>query len=696
MILIGVMILLSGQFLRLLAQTPPVALNGRLKLVGNQLCNDKGIPIQLRGISSHGLQWFWQCYSQSSLQTLTTDWGIDVFRAAMYVDEGGYLSDKTTLQNRVDQIVDWTEKAGIYCIVDWHILNPGNPYEHVGDAKAFFAGMAQKYAGKKHVIYEICNEPNGVTWGTIKGYAEEVIPVIRQYDNQAIILVGTPSWSGTPGDVVSSPLTGATAYNVLYTFHFYAGSHYSQNYIDGVIKQIPLFVSEWGTSNYSGNGGDDYTNAQNWMNLLGGANSSGTKVSWCNWSYCDKSETSASLTPGACSSGNWNSTSFTGSWVKSHLLTPTDSWDGGNYPPSITLTSPAGNTVYTAPATVQLSATATDGDGTVTRVEFYNGNTKIGEDSTSPYQFTWKNIGIGTYSLTASAVDNSMNVRVSDAKTITVVANQPPTLTITSPTNFAQFTAPASISIAATASDPDGAVAKVEFFNGSTKLYESSSSPYQYTWTNVGVGSYSITVKATDTMGESLSRTITVSVDSANTGADMIGPDIVCKNDVKIFELNAKHRTNATNYSWWCNGSTQSITPVSGQPWKCTYDFGNWFSGGSVCVGVNYSQSPWYKQICKTIAVCDAKGAKISMQEIDDETVVFPNPATKQFMLVADEDISGMSIVDIAGKTQTVLGAITKGTEVQFGNSLPAGDYFLTITYRKNDLHKSIHLVKLP
>lgn len=84
------------------------------------------------------------------------------------------------------------------------------------------------------------------------------------------------------------------------------------------------------------------------------------------------------------------------------------------------------------------------------------------------------------------------------------------------------------------------------------------------------------------------------------------------------------------------------------------------------------------------------------MQEIDDETVVFPNPATKQFMLVADEDISGMSIVDIAGKTQTVLGAITKGTEVQFGNSLPAGDYFLTITYRKNDLHKSIHLVKLP
>lgn len=235
-----------------MAQSPtPLAANGRLKIVGRQLSNEAGNPVQLRGISSHGLQWFDQCYTQGSVQALASQWGADLFRAAMYVDEGGYLNNQSGLRNKINQIVDWTGQAGIYCIIDWHVLNPGNPNDRLSYAIDFFRTMAQTHAGKKHVIYEICNEPNGVDWNTIKAYADQVIPVIRQYDPQAIILVGTPQWCQRPQDVLANPLTGANAYNVMYTFHYYAGSHYFQNDIRSVSGQLPLFASEWGTSSYT-------------------------------------------------------------------------------------------------------------------------------------------------------------------------------------------------------------------------------------------------------------------------------------------------------------------------------------------------------------------------------------------------------------------------------------------------------------
>ena len=127
-----------------LAQSPtPLAANGRLKVIGTQLSNERGNAIQLRGMSSHGLQWFDQCYNQASVQALARDWGADVFRAAMYVDEGGYLSNQSGLRAKVNQLVDWTAQAGIYCIIDWHVLNPGNPNAHLNEAIDFFRTMAQ-------------------------------------------------------------------------------------------------------------------------------------------------------------------------------------------------------------------------------------------------------------------------------------------------------------------------------------------------------------------------------------------------------------------------------------------------------------------------------------------------------------------------------------------------------------------------
>jgi Galactose oxidase-like, Early set domain/Bacterial Ig domain len=174
----------------------------------------------------------------------------------------------------------------------------------------------------------------------------------------------------------------------------------------------------------------------------------------------------------------------------------------GDSPPSVTLTQPTNGATFTAPATVNLAATASDADGTVTKVEFYNGTAKLGEDLTAPYSFTWSGVAAGTYTLTARAVDNLGGAGTSSASTITVSAlNTPPTASITSPADGAVFAWKPTITVTATASDPDGSVAKVEFFDGTTLLGQDTSAPYSFTWRNVPPGSHALTARATDNAG---------------------------------------------------------------------------------------------------------------------------------------------------------------------------------------------------
>jgi pectate lyase len=175
-----------------------------------------------------------------------------------------------------------------------------------------------------------------------------------------------------------------------------------------------------------------------------------------------------------------------------------------NNPPTVSITSPANGATFTAPANITINASASDSDGSVTKVEFYQGSTLLGTDTTSPYSYTWSNVPAGSYSLTADATDNGGAVTTSSAVNITVntAGNTPPTVSITSPANGATFTAPASVTINATASDSDGTVSKVEFYRGGTTLLGTdTTSPYSYAWTNVAAGSYSLTAKATDNGG---------------------------------------------------------------------------------------------------------------------------------------------------------------------------------------------------
>ena len=191
-----------------------------------------------------------------------------------------------------------------------------------------------------------------------------------------------------------------------------------------------------------------------------------------------------------------------------------------NQPPTVSLTAPANGATFTAPATVAISAAASDADGTIARVDFFAGTTLVGTATASPYNFTWNNVAAGTYSLTAVARDDSGATTTSAARTITVNSppNQAPTVSLTAPANGASFTAPASITVSASASDADGTVSKVDFFAGTTSIGTDTTSPYSITWNNVGTGSYSLTAVATDNVGAtttSAARTITVTGNTA-------------------------------------------------------------------------------------------------------------------------------------------------------------------------------------
>lgn len=269
--------------------------NGALKVVKTQLCSASGEPVVLRGMSSHGIQWYEQFTTPAALKALA-DRGANLFRIAMYTQEGGYLQNPEEIMRKLTSAIDAALAEDLYVIVDWHILSDGNPMTHLDAAKAFFAKIAAAYPNNPALLYEICNEPNGnISWsGDVKPYAEAVIPVIRAISPQSVILVGSPTWSQDIDKAARDPLKFE---NIMYTCHFYAGTHtqWLRDRIDKVLAMgCPVFVSEWGTSDASGNGGPYPEETERWLAFL---NARG--ISWANWSYCDKNEASAALRPGA-------------------------------------------------------------------------------------------------------------------------------------------------------------------------------------------------------------------------------------------------------------------------------------------------------------------------------------------------------------------------------------------------------------
>lgn len=298
--------------------TTPVSQHGQLSVKNGQLVDKSGKGYQLRGMSTHGLTWFPEFVNESAFKTLRDDWNTNVVRLAMYVDEWGngqcYMGNKSGSLELLEKGVDICIKLDMYVIIDWHVLNPGDPSKYTNEAKSFFETVSKRYAKYPNVIYEICNEPNGgASWsGNIKPYAEKIIPVIRKNAPNSVIIVGTPTWS----QEIDKPLSDPLSYkNVMYAFHFYAATHAGlrSNVENCVAQGLPVFVSEFGTCDASGGGANDFNETQKWLSYFDKQG-----ISYCNWSICNKDETCSVLRPGTSANGNWSESNLTenGKWMR--------------------------------------------------------------------------------------------------------------------------------------------------------------------------------------------------------------------------------------------------------------------------------------------------------------------------------------------------------------------------------------------
>jgi hypothetical protein len=220
-------------------------------------------------------------------------------------------------------------------------------------------------------------------------------------------------------------------------------------------------------------------------------------------------------------------------------LSITGTANPGNRPPAVSILSPASGAQVTLPATVTLSAVASDPEDRMLSVDFYADWTLISRVTTAPYSVSWSPGAAGTYVLTAVAHDADGGSTTSSAAVVHAqprphtppvvnlntpgptftapasiitttapaaatgqpAASTPPTVTLT--TNGTSFVAPATITLAAAASDLDGQVARVEFLSGRTRVHTATTAPYSFAWRNVAAGTYSLTAVAFDHEGAS-------------------------------------------------------------------------------------------------------------------------------------------------------------------------------------------------
>ena len=274
---------------------------GRLHVKGTKLVDKKGHEVQLRGVSTHGLSWYPQYVNDKCFAQLHDKWGANVVRLAMYTEEyNGYCSgdakNRSDLKKLIKKGVRLAKKHKMYVIVDWHILSDGNPNSHKKEAKAFFRAMSREFKGYNNVIYEICNEPNnGTSWKEIKSYARSVISTIRKNDKKAVIVVGTPTWSQDVDQAAADPIKGD---NIMYALHFYAATHKAdlRNKMTAAInKGLPVFVTEYGICDASGNGAIDKKEADRWVQTMDEYG-----VSYIAWNLSNKQE-SSSIIKSSCS-----------------------------------------------------------------------------------------------------------------------------------------------------------------------------------------------------------------------------------------------------------------------------------------------------------------------------------------------------------------------------------------------------------
>lgn len=261
--------------------------HGRLQAQGNRILDKNGEVVSLAGNSL-----FWSIagdisdfYNADTVEHIATNWNSSIIRAAMGVNESwdggrGYVDNPELQTAKISRVVDAAIDQGIYVIIDWHSHDAEN---YTNEAVTFFTEMARRYGNTPNVIYEIYNEPINQSWTTIKNYAETVIEAIRAEDPDNLIVVGTGFYSQEVDEASQDPINDN---NVAYTLHFYAATHKQElrnRALTALSNGVPLFVTEWGAVEASGDGAIDYAETNRWMEFM-----KENGISHACWSLSDK------------------------------------------------------------------------------------------------------------------------------------------------------------------------------------------------------------------------------------------------------------------------------------------------------------------------------------------------------------------------------------------------------------------------
>lgn len=354
-----------------------------------------------------------------------------------------------------------------------------------------------------------------------------------------------------------------------------------------------------------------------------------------------------------------------------------------NQSPTASITSPAANQNFIAPANITISVNASDPDGTISKVEFYSGTTLLGTKTSSPYSFAWQNVAVGNYTITAKAYDDKNAVTTSPAVAIKVnpKPNQSPIVAITQPTANQIFTAPTNVTISANASDPDGTISKVEFYNGSTLLTTKTSSPYTFTWQNVAAGIYTVVAKAYDNLGATAQTAVNVTI---NPNPIVPICTITTPRDGEIFQAPANITINVDAFvpnkspiqsvSIFRNGKSL-ITLV-----KAPYTF----------VMTNTAVGAY--QLTATALGANGQTATSNLVKI---TVLAPNipPTCNLTQPAQNQTYTAPATVNIAANATDPNGTVTK-VEFYNGTTLLATDNSAPYSYTWQNVAQGIYTIK--
>ena len=344
---------LTGQTKDLRYEDTPYGKHGALHVDGLQVKDKYDQPFTLRGASTHGMHWGdgETFLNKTAFQNLRDEWGVNMVRLVSYVTQGGYTQgSKDKLDKHIQEGVSDLTDLGMYAIIDWHV-HAENPNDKKSEAIQFFDTYSKMYKDQSNIIYEICNEPTGTPWNQLRPYAVDVVNTIRANDPDAIIVVGTNTWSqdvdevATNGGKLNDP-------NVMYTIHFYSGSHGEslREKVRTALKAgTPVFCTEFGVCDASGNGGFDLEEADRWIDFF-----EENGISYCCWSFSKKNESASMLSPECNKVNGFTNADLgaTGAW----LINTYRSRGGETPAPSA---SAAPSAVPTASASVAPSAVPT-------------------------------------------------------------------------------------------------------------------------------------------------------------------------------------------------------------------------------------------------------------------------------------------------------------------------------------------------